>query len=103
MDKTEIDFVREVREVVCAIPRGKVLTYGDVASLAGRPANARQVGHILGNIGFDSEVPCHRVVNAQGRPAPHWHAQKSLLEAEGISFTPTGRVQMPIHRWTPDW
>ncbi len=93
-----MEFVRGVENVVCGIPSGKVLTYGDVAALAGHPGRARLVGKILGAMGFDSPCPCHRVVTVDGRPAPHWHEQHALLEAEGVTFTPEGNVVMKLHR-----
>ena len=96
-----IEFSRAVREVVVAIPPGKVATYGDVAALAGSPSHARLVGKILGCIGMDSEIPCHRVVNCQGRPAPHWPSQSALLRAEGVTLSPTNRVNLREYRWTP--
>lgn len=98
-----MDFVKEVEAVVRAIPAGKVLTYGDVAALAGQPGHARQVGKILGCFGFASEVPCHRVVNSEGRTAPHWPGQTNLLKAEGVTFKNSGFVKMRLHRWTPDY
>lgn len=101
MNEYAMDFVREVEAVVNAIPVGKVLTYGDVAALAGQPSNARQVGKILGCFGFESEVPCHRVVNFEGRTAPHWPEQIDLLKREGVIFTKAGFVDMGVHRWNP--
>lgn len=99
-----MDFAREVEAVVNAIPVGRVLTYGDVAALAGLPSHARQVGKILGCFGFESEVPCHRVVNFEGRLAPHWPEQIDLLKAEGVTFTRSGFVDMKRHRWKiADW
>lgn len=97
-----MDFVREVESVVRAIPAGKVLTYGDVATLAGRPGRARQVGQILGCFGYESEIPCHRVVNAHGRTAPHWPEQIMRLKREGVAFTPSNHVNMCYHHWHPD-
>ena len=96
-----IEFSKEIREIVSAIPKGMVLTYGDVAALAGFPQHSRLVGKILGSIGMDSDVPCHRVVNVQGRTAPHWHGQTLLLMAESITFKPNGCVDMSRHRWQP--
>lgn len=87
--------------IVAAIPPGKVATYGDVAALAGAPAHARLVGKVLANIGMNSEIPCHRVVNAQGRPAPHWHGQLALLIHEGIKPSPAGLVNLKKYRWNP--
>ncbi len=96
-----MEFVKDVEEVVNAIPLGKVLTYGDVAALAGQPSSARQVGKILGSFGFDSTVPCHRVVNFQGRTAPHWLNQAELLKKEGVSFRNANHVNMSLHHWDP--
>lgn len=104
MKKTQeekMDFIREVVLVVRSIPPGKVLTYGDVAALAGQPSCSRQVGKILRAIGVHSETPCHRVVNFQGRTAPHWPDQIRLLKEEGIVFTSSSLVKMEIHRWKP--
>lgn len=98
-----MNFVREVEEVVRAIPAGKVLTYGDVAALAGQPSHARQVGKILGCFGFGADIPCHRVVNVQGRTAPHWPEQLERLKAEGVTFTKSNLVDMKTHRWHPDY
>ena len=97
-----MDFISEIVTVVRAIPPGMVLTYGDVAALAGKPTCARQVGKILGSFGFASDIPCHRVVNAQGRTAPHWHSQAALLRAEGVLLSPSGLVDMRRHRWHPE-
>lgn len=94
-----VEFIRDVKDIVNAIPEGKVLSYGDVAALSGRPANARLVGKILAGIGMDSLVPCHRVVNAAGRPAPHWLSQRQLLRDEGVEFLPGGNVDMRRFRW----
>ena len=96
-----IEFARAVKEIVSAIPPGKVATYGDVAALAGSPSHARLVGKILGAIGMDSDIPCHRVVNCQGRPAPHWLSQTALLRAEGITFTSANHVNLRLYRWNP--
>lgn len=96
------EFIKAVKQIVAAIPRGKVSTYGDVAAIAGYPSHARLVGRVLGDIGTDSPIPCHRVVNAQGRPAPHWHSQAAMLRSEGIRLTTTTRVNLSIYRWRPD-
>ncbi|MDE5774685.1 MAG: MGMT family protein [Muribaculaceae bacterium] len=97
-----ISFASAVTQIVSAIPSGKVATYGDIAALAGHPAHARMVGKILGCIGTESDIPCHRVVNAQGRTAPHWHGQQALLRNEGILIRPSGLIDLKIFRWHPD-
>lgn len=102
MKVDSVEFAIAVKEIVAAIPVGKVATYGDVAALAGSPGHARLVGKILGVIGMASPIPCHRVVNAAGRPAPHWLSQTALLRNEGVGFKSNGNVDLSIHRWNPD-
>lgn len=99
MKTDPIKFANEVKEIVTNIPFGKVLTYGDIAVLAGSPTHARLVGKVLGHIGMGSCIPCHRVVNSQGRTAPHWHSQSSLLRAEGVLFKSNGCVDLKKNRW----
>lgn len=101
MKTDTVAFAVDVRQVVCSIPAGSVLTYGDVAALAGSPASSRLVGKILGAIGMYSEVPCHRVVNFEGRIAPHWPEQELLLKAEGVTFRRTKYVDLTRHRFRP--
>ena len=58
----------EVYDIVRQIPRGRVLTYGRIAALCGWPNHSRLVGRIMRGTP-DADLPCHRVVNASGRPA----------------------------------
>jgi O-6-methylguanine DNA methyltransferase len=60
-------FTDRVRKVVRGIPKGKTMTYGQVAKVAGHPGAARAVGMVMKNNG-DKDVPCHRVVRADGKP-----------------------------------
>lgn len=87
--------------VVARIPRGCVATYGQVALLAGHPRCPRQVGQALHHAPAALGLPCHRVVNRQGRPAPGWPEQRYLLEAEGIPLGPDGRVDVCRFIWDP--
>lgn len=59
-------FKQNVLEVVRQIPAGKTLTYGQVAALAGNPKAARAVGMIMSQ-NYNLEVPCHRVIRADGK------------------------------------
>jgi methylated-DNA-[protein]-cysteine S-methyltransferase len=59
-------FADKVRTVVRNIPKGKVMTYGEVARKAGRPGAARAVGTIMSH-NYDPKVPCHRVVRSDGK------------------------------------
>jgi methylated-DNA-protein-cysteine methyltransferase-like protein len=92
-------------EVIRQIPEGCVVTYGQIAILAGFPGRARQVGYAL-NALQDDTIPWHRVINAQGmisrRADPVFETiQRQLLEAEGIRFDENGRVPLDIFQWTP--
>lgn len=88
----------EVYDIVRQIPRGRVLTYGRIAELCGWPNHSRLVGRIM-RTAPDAELPCHRVVNSSGRLAPHYPEQASLLEAEGIRLTPSGKVPLKEYLW----
>lgn len=78
-------FARRVYSVVADIPRGKTLTYKDVAALAGSPKAFRAVGTILSH-NWDSNIPCHRVIRSDGKTGEYNRGgQKKceLLRAEG--------------------
>jgi methylated-DNA-protein-cysteine methyltransferase-like protein len=82
---------KEFYEVVSKIPRGKVMTYGSVARIAGFPRCARQVGFALHRNPDPNTIPCHRVVFADGSLSPAFafgghDTQKRLLMAEGVVF-----------------
>lgn len=88
-----------VFSIVSAIPRGKVLAYGDVARLAGWPNHSRLVGKILHYDPRNASTPCHRVVYREGFLSPAFPQQRVLLAAEGVEFLPNGRVDMKKFRW----
>lgn len=92
----------EVYDIVRQIPRGQVLTYGRIAVLCGWPNHARLMGRIM-RTAPDADLPCHRVVNASGRLAPHYPAQASLLTSEGIHLTPSGKVPLKEYLWIIDY
>jgi methylated-DNA-[protein]-cysteine S-methyltransferase len=88
-----------VYEIVQKIPRGQVSTYGNVCRLLGR-GTARSVGTALSKNPFAPEVPCHRVVRADGSlggfdghtSGPRLQDKRKMLEEEGVSFLSNGRV-----------
>ncbi|MGH7510264.1 MAG: MGMT family protein [Gemmatimonadales bacterium] len=95
-----------IYEVVRRIPRGRVATYGQIASLAGLAGQARQVGYALHALPAGTLVPWHRVVNAAGqisvRAVPGGElVQRLLLEREGIALDARGRVPLERNRWKP--
>ena len=81
----------KVYEFVKNIPRGKVATYGQIALHLGNRNFARAVGNILHNNPNPEHIPCHRVVNAQGKLSRSYafggiDAQRRLLASEGVVF-----------------
>lgn len=94
--------------VVRQIPEGQVATYGQVAQLAGLPRRARLVGYALYRVTEEDDVPWQRVINAKGEISEspfrngtdYW--QRSLLEREGIVFSPAGKINLKTYGWQPD-
>ena len=93
------EFRKEVYEVVVSIPSGRVLSYGQIAWLVGCPRHARLVGKVLHDVSEAEHLPCHRVVNGNGRTVPCWKEQRNLLETEGITFRANGCVDMRKWQW----
>ncbi len=93
-----MSFFETVYEIVKQIPRGKVLSYGQIARAAGFPRKAREVGWAL-HVNPDPEhIPCHRVVNREGRVSPAFvfggeNMQVALLKSEGVEFDENGLVK----------
>lgn len=93
----------KIYEQVRKIPRGKAASYGTIAVLAGNPRWARVVGyalHVNPRPGDgEGSIPCHRVVKKDGSTAEGFAfggegVQRALLESEGVTFLPDGRVDM---------
>jgi methylated-DNA-[protein]-cysteine S-methyltransferase len=80
------DFAERVRKVVRGIKKGRTMSYGQVASAAGRPGAARAVGTVMKN-NYDKTVPCHRVIRADGKIGEYNRGgpakKRALLKAEG--------------------
>lgn len=94
-------FFQQVYEVVRRIPKGRVITYGDIAKAVGTK-DARRVGQALHANG-DPQIPCHRVVFADGSLAPGYafggeRKKRERLEQEGVEFTEEGRVNLETCR-----
>ena len=81
-------FTQNVLKIIKLIPEGKVMTYGQIARLAGNPRAARQVSRLLHSMSQKHELPWHRVINAQGKIAIQNEEaaenQRMALEDEGI-------------------
>jgi alkylated DNA nucleotide flippase Atl1 len=91
------DEIEAVRALVAAIPEGQVTTYGDLAAVG--LSSPRIVGWIMRTDSAD--LPWHRVVPANGRPAAHLETrQLDRLREEGVPIT-DGRIHMSDCRWLP--
>jgi len=103
MDKTSITFKGLVEAMVAAIPKGRVMTYGQIAVLCGQPRAARIVGGIahFGNPG----LPWQRVVNKKGGLASGYpggrKGHKQVLEAEGVVVSKEYTVNLKELLWWP--
>ena len=78
-------FKEKVFEVVSKIPKGKTLTYKEVARKAGSEKAFRAVGNIL-NTNYDPKIPCHRVVRSDGETGGYNRGEKlkkEILKKEG--------------------
>ncbi|MGE5264265.1 MAG: MGMT family protein [Acidobacteriota bacterium] len=103
--KTPNPFQERVIKIVRAVPKGRVLTYGEVSLLAGVPRGARQVGRILYRLYPTGRVPWQRVINRYGGLSTYkigtGHLQHQLLVSEGIRFRRDGTVNLDKYRWRP--
>ncbi|HEX2947567.1 MAG TPA: MGMT family protein [Clostridia bacterium] len=93
------EFFSEVYKIAARIPKGKVMTYGQIAVLMNAPNCARQVGQAMYNTPEHLKIPAHRVVNSKGGLAPPSAfggegIQRRRLEAEGVLFKENGCVDL---------
>jgi methylated-DNA-protein-cysteine methyltransferase related protein len=95
-------FYQKVYEVVKQIPEGKVLTYGDVAKLAGSPGASRAVGSAMKSNPDKSIIPCHRVVGSNGDMHGYAFGGESvkieILKKEGVFFKKS-KVDLTKSKW----
>ena len=92
-------FFHQVYMVVEQIPYGKVVSYGQIARMLGRPRAAREVGWAMRHC--PDGLPWQRVVMADGRVTGGMFAEmrKAMLESEGVKFLSDGQVDMNVCRW----
>jgi methylated-DNA-protein-cysteine methyltransferase-like protein len=105
MARVDADFNKRVYELVAQIPKGKVMTYGQIAALCGAAWAAWEVGQIAHT--GPANLPWQRVVNKQGGLAAGWPgggraAQKALLEADGVSVSDDFKVDVNQLLWNPN-
>jgi len=96
-------FSHRVKQLIKAIPHGKVATYGQIASQAGNSRASRQVAWILHSCSEKDDLPWHRVINSKGRislpPQGGYEVQKKLLELEDIAFKENDSIDLDKFLW----
>ncbi len=96
-----------VYALVRACPPGRVTTYGWIANALGLPrGGARVVGWVLNETPPGAAIPAQRVINSKGELSGSWAfgqrgRMRALLEAEGITFSAEGRVDLKRYGWDP--
>ncbi|WP_413305368.1 MGMT family protein [Bacillus sp. 1P10SD] len=98
-------FTENVIKIILGIPEGKVMTYGQIAGLAGSPRAARQVVRILHSMSKKHRLPWHRVINVKGQIALQedeaYNEQVLSLEAEGVEVGLGGVIDLEKYQWKP--
>ncbi len=98
-------FTEKVIEIIKSIPAGKVMTYGQIAGVAGSPRAARQVVRILHSMSKKHGLPWHRVINAKGEIAlqddESFNEQRINLEMEGVQIGLRGKIDLTKYQWHP--
>ena len=98
------NYRERVYRIVRSIPRGRVMTYGQLAEILGEGYTPRTVGFVMH--GSDDKTPWRRVINAQGgcstgRIALPSDKQQRMLVAEGVEFNERGRCDLQRYLWVP--
>ena len=100
-----MDYKQKVYKVVKKIPKGKVSTYGNISKKIGS-ITPRMVGQALHTNPDPDHIPCHRIVNRDGKVAEHfafggWREQGRRLINEGVGFIDPIHVDLGRHLWLP--
>jgi methylated-DNA-protein-cysteine methyltransferase-like protein len=99
-------YIQQVIKIIKSIPEGYVMSYGQIAELAGSARGARQVVRILHSMSKAYELPWHRVVNAKGQITitddESRFQQMLYLRDEGVEVDDSGHIELDIYRFVPD-
>lgn len=100
----ERNYRERVYEIVRQIPKGRVMTYGQIAEILGEGYTARTVGYTMH--GAPDGVQWQRVINSQGkcstgRMTMPVNLQQNILESEGVKFSESGKCDLEEYRWFP--
>ncbi|MBK7704538.1 MAG: MGMT family protein [Acidobacteria bacterium] len=102
----EIPYREKVFEIVRSIPRGRLMTYGQIAVILGEGYTARTVGYVMHSASSE-DVPWQRVVNSSGGCSTSkftvpFDLQQKLLEQEGVKFSAKAKCRLDDYLWSPD-
>lgn len=106
MKVDEQSYREKVYKIVREIPKGKVMTYGQIADILGEGYTARTIGYVM-HAAETEKVPWQRVINSQGGCStqkltiPH-NIQQKILEDEGVIFNEKGKCDLEKYRWFPE-
>jgi methylated-DNA-protein-cysteine methyltransferase-like protein len=97
-------FEQSVLNIVRKIPKGKVMSYGQIAKYVGAPKASREVGWAMHSLGGTSDFPWWRVLNSKGiiTIKESWGTQQHLLEAEGVEFSDKHILDMLRYQYHPE-
>jgi methylated-DNA-protein-cysteine methyltransferase-like protein len=100
--ETHSELYELIYRVVQQVPPGRVTTYGQLAAIVGRRADARVIGYAMAALPPGLDVPWQRVINSEGRislKGRAGEAQRQLLEAEGVVLDRQGRIDFERFGW----
>ena len=103
--KPDPQYRERVYQIVRRIPRGRVMTYGQIAVILGQGYTPRTVGFVMHGAD-EKQTPWHRVINSQGRCSTGGvvlpsDKQQRMLVAEGVEFNEHGRCDLQRYLWIP--
>ena len=98
------NFFTRIYALVDTIPKGKVMTYGQIATVLESRFSAKVVGFAMSAAPTERNLPCHRVVNRKGEMSPGLifggaATQRERLRAEGVEFLQDGRINLTASLW----
>jgi methylated-DNA-protein-cysteine methyltransferase related protein len=99
-------FTNKAMEVIKNIPEGKVMTYGQIATIAGSPRAARQVVRLLHSMSKKHGLPWHRVINSKGEISiqddQYFQEQVFSLQHEGVEVHNNRFIDLKKYQHIPE-
>lgn len=103
MEDYVTEFTKCAVEVIKSIPKGKVMTYKDVATSCGNHKASRQVARVLHSMSEKHSLPWQRVINSKGeisfKEGSQRETQISMLKSEGVKVSDKGKIDLSIYRF----